>query len=300
MQRLTREHRFRNHGDLSTLPAEPPLTVAQGETFVIETIATSDRFIACEADADKPDGPMEGNPSTGPVRVEGIKAGEVIAVHIEAIEVAGHCTLGIGGETLLPPEHIEERRDFVRIEDGVAHFAGGFEAPVRPMFGCFGVVPAAPSPEPWRHGGNIDLPDVCAGNTVHVRCERDDAFFCCGDGHAVQGDGEVNGYSLEVSLEGRLRIETSPYQDLKTILIESPDEFITVGIEQTFAESVASAQYSMADFLARVRGVGLLDAYQFASHVGDVKLGPIWPMWDEGSAMIPIPVCLHLARRFFA
>ena len=70
----------------------------------------------------------------------------------------------------------------------------------------------------------MDVPDVCAGRVVHVRCQRDGAFFCCGDGHAIQGDGEINTCSLEVSLEGVLRIERSEHQDLRTILIESPEE----------------------------------------------------------------------------
>lgn len=300
MQRLTRDHRFRNHGDLSTLPPEPPLTVALGESFVIETVDTRDLLILSEADADRPNGPMEGNPSTGPVFVEGASAGDVIAVEIERVDVVDHCKIAIGGGSLLPPEFIEKRSDFIRIADGVAHFCGGLTAAVKPMFGCFGVVPAQPSPEPWHHGGNLDLPDVCAGSTVHVRCERDGAWFCCGDGHAVQGDGEINSYSLEVSLEGTLRIERSPYQGIKTILIETPEEFVTVGVEHTFQESIRSAEYGMADFLASVRGVNILDAYQLASHVGDLRLGPVWPMLRDQDDTIPIPICLHLARQYFA
>ena len=337
MKRLTREHVFRNHGDLSTLPPEPPLTVAPGEVFEIETVDTGHIFMTSEADMEKANGPMSGNPSTGPVLVEGVKAGEVIAVHIEAAEVVGHCKIGIGDETLLPAELRTKRSDFVRIESGVAHFSGGFTARVRPMFGCFGVVPAEPAPEPWHHGGNLDLPDVCAGNTVHVRCERDGAWFACGDGHAVQGDGEVNGYSLEVSLDGRLRIDRSPYQEMRTILIETPESFITVGVEKEFTDSIRSAEHSMAELLAAYRrrrpgeraaqveagtaradfcaprclnraeshsmatGADILDAYQLASHVADIRLGPIWPKLREKMRwQIPIPMCVELSKEHFA
>ena len=242
---------------------------------------------------------MSGNPSTGPVYVDGIKANEVIAIYIESLEVIGHCTIGTGDETLLPSEFVRKRRDFIRIENGVAHFQGGLEIPVRPMFGCFGVVPAESSPEPWHHGGNMDIPDICTGNIIHVRCQRDGAFFCCGDGHAVQGDGEINGYSLEVSLEGKLRIERSTYQEIKTVLIETPEEFITVGIEHIFGDSVKSAVYSMADLLAKNQGLDLLDAYQFSSHVGDLRLGAVWPMWSKKWSGLPIPACLHLSKNFF-
>lgn len=301
MKRLTRDHRFRNHGDLATLPAEPPLRVAQGEAFVIETVDTGDVFMTSEADLDKPNGPMSGNPSTGPVFVEGIRAGDVIAVHIEDLRVVGHCKISVGDETHLPEELKKNRTDFIRIEKGVAHFPGGFRVAMRPMFGCFGVVPAQRSPEPWHHGGNLDLPDICAGNVVHLRCERDGAWFCCGDGHGVQGDGEVNGYSLEVSLEGRLRIEKSPYQDLRTLMVETPGEFVTVGVEAAFADSIRSAEHAMGDFLARRRGVDLLDAYQFASHVADIRVGPVWWAvrtgdWNGG---IPIPACVRLSKEYF-
>ncbi len=301
MKRLTRDRLFRNHGDLSTLPSEPPLRVAQGEEFAIETTDTGNMLMMSENDMDKPNGPMAGNPSTGPVYVEGVRAGEVIAVRIHSLAVVGHTKISIGDESLLAREDIVARHDFVRIEGGVAHFRGGLSVPVRPMYGCFGVVPAAPSPEPWHHGGNLDLPDICAGSTVHIRSERDGAWFCCGDGHAVQGDGEVNGYSLEVSLDGTLCIQRSPYQDLETILIENDSEFVTVGVAHDFADSIRSAERSMAAFLAARRGLGLLDAYQFASHVGSVRVGPIWAavrsgQWNGG---IPIPACVHLAKEHF-
>jgi amidase len=281
------------------LPSEPPLRVVQGESFIVETVDTCDRPITSEADIGKPTGPMAGNPSTGPVYVEGIKANDVIAVNIEKLSVIGHTLLGTGDETLLPKELVNAQESFVRIEDGVAYFPGGFEVPVRPLFGCFGVVPSHSSPEPWHHGGNMDIPDICAGNVVHVKCQRDGAFFFCGDGHAIQGDGEVNTFSVEVPLEGKLCIERSPYQEIRTILIETPGTFITVGIEHRFGDSVRSAVQSMADLLSRSKGVNFLDAYQLASHVGDLRLGAVWPMWSNEASDIPIPACFQLSKEFF-
>jgi len=223
-------------------------------------------------------------------------------VTIDKIQVVGHCEISVGKETFLPEELISKRVDFIRISDGMAHFSGGMLTRVKPMFGCFGVVPAKESqPEPWHHGGNLDLPDICAGSTVHVRCQRDGAYFCCGDGHAIQGDGEINGYSLEVSLEGMLRVDRSPFQDIMTIIIETDKAFVSVGVEDSFADSIKSAQHSMADFLAKRRGIGILDAYQFTSHIGDIRVGPIWfsvreDRWNGG---IPVPVCVRLSKEYF-
>jgi len=306
MQKLTKEHLFwnRSHrvdGKLTPypLPPTPPLRVAQGESFLIETVDTLHRSIMSEADIGKPSGPMAGNPWTGPVYIEGICAGDVIAVSIEDIQVTDHCLLGMEkGDTLLPAELIEPREDFIRIKDGVAYFPGGMQAPIRPMFGCFGVVPTSARPEPYEHGGNMDIPDICAGNIVHIRCERDGAYFGCGDGHALQGDGEINGFSLEVSLLGQLSIAKSKYQALRTIMIETPDKFITVGIKHEIRQGVEDAVHSMSDLLARTKNISLCDAYQLASHVGDIRLGAMWPMWHT-EWHIPIPVCLHLEKAYF-
>ncbi|MEZ4728685.1 MAG: acetamidase/formamidase family protein [Caldilineaceae bacterium] len=273
------------------------LRVRQGEPFLLETVDTGHMLLMSEAERDKPTGPMAGNPSTGPVYIEGIRAGEVIAVTIEALDVVGHTIIGIGAHSLLPPDRVGARTDFVKIEDGIAHFPGGLQIPVSPMYGCFGVVPVGVRPEPYLHGGNLDIPDICAGNTIHLRCERDGGYFACGDGHARQGEGEINSFSLEVSLVGQLRITRSRYQDLKTILIETPTKFITVGVKETAREAVTDAVTAMAELLAAARGIDLLDAYQFVSHIGDMRVGAMWPLWSEWS--IPVPMCLHLDRVHF-
>lgn len=301
MQKLTRQNRFKNYGDFSTLPAQPPLRVKQGESFIIETTDTGDIGIYSEKDIHKPCGPMAWNPSTGPVFVEGIQANDVIAIHIEDLQVVGHCKIDIGPESLLPPEHIKPRTDFIKIENGYAHFAGNLKAPIKPMLGCIGVVPATPSPDPWHHGGNMDLPDICSGSILHIRSQRNGAWFCCGDGHALQGDGEVNGYALEVSLDAKISIEKSPFQQLKTLLIETQAAYITVGIAHHFEEAIRSAVENMAAFFAEHESVDLLDAYQFVSHVGDVRVGPVWDAlqqkrWRGG---LPTPACFQVSKSLF-
>ena len=300
MQRLTQEHLFHNYNFEKTLPEQPPLTVSQGESFLVETVDTSHRNVMTEADRKKPAGPMVGNPSTGPVFIEGIKAGDVIAISIENLQVVSNCFLSIDeDESLLPAEYTNVREDFISISDHTAHFPGGIQVPIRPMYGCFGVVAASRRSEPGEHGGNMDIPQICSGNTVHIRCERDGGYFCCGDGHAVQGEGEINGYSLEVSLLGQVRIEKSPYQELESILIETPDEFITVGVKPEIKEAITRAVLSMSHLLACAKGIELTEAYQVASHVGDVRLGAMWPIWDKTYGHLPIPVCLHLSREHF-
>lgn len=79
--------------------------------------------------------------------------------------------------------------------------------PLQPFFGVMGVAPPArlgriSSGPPGVHGGNIDLKELGPGSIlclpVHVR----GALFSAGDGHAVQGDGEVCYTAIETSMTG--------------------------------------------------------------------------------------------------
>ena len=96
---------------------------------------------------------------------------------------------------------------------------------------------------------------------------------------------------------GQLRIEKSSYPSLKTILIETPEKLITVGVKHEAREAGTDAVEAMSQLLAKARGIDLLDAYQFVSHVGDIRVGAMWPMWSEWK--IPVPMCLHLDRAHF-
>lgn len=289
MKRFTRtiEHLFSNHQH-PELPITPPMRVELGELFELETLSSGD--------AGKIPGWTGGNPWTGPVIIESIAAGDVIAITIESLQVDDSCYLPLDHGALLPEEYIIPRNDFCEIRDDVAYFPCGFMVPVCPMLGCFGVVPAEFFADPWDHGGNMDITEVRTGATVHVRCSRDGGYFACGDGHALQGEGEINGFSLEVSLTARLRINRSPYQHLnEALIIETPERLMTVGIAHEVPKSIRKAIWAMTDLLARMKGMDTLDAYQLASHVGDVRLGAVWPLWCT-RWHVPIPVYLGLDR----
>ena len=74
-----------------------------------------------------------------------------------------------------------------------------------------------------------------------------------------------------------------------------------MGVEEDFTDSVRSAEHSMAELLAAARGIDILDAYQLASHVADIRLGPIWPKFrGEKLSGIPIPMCVELSKEHFA
>lgn len=303
MQRITADNRFWNRSKYANgsfefydVPA-PGLRVQLGEIFDIETVNTCDVAILSEEDMRKENGAMAGNPWTGPVYVEGICAGDVISVTIHDLEVVGHSFIGPGN--LLEAWTDEERKSFIKIKDGHALFPGGWRVPIHPRYGCFGVVPSAPNWDPWKHGGNLDIPEIRAGTTVHVRCERDGAYFGCGDGHALQGEGEISGWAVETALVGRISIARSEFQYLDSMLLETDEKIIAVGVDEDFDTSAKASLLTLSDHLSRQAQVSRMDAYELTVQVGDLRLGAAWPMRAAGNK-IPVPVCVHLDRAYFS
>src|SRR5688572_31981258 len=93
----------------------------------------------------------------------------------------------------------------------VARFAPGVTIPLRPFFGSMGVAPPdlsgrINSAPPWIHAGNLDNKEMVAGTTLYIPVHVPGALFEVGDGHAAQGDGEVDQTAIETSLRGRLQL----------------------------------------------------------------------------------------------
>ncbi len=91
----------------------------------------------------------------------------------------------------------------------IGHFADGIEIPLHPFFGSMGVAPPAAvgkwnSAPPWIHGGNLDNKDLVAGASLFLPVHIKGALFEIGDGHAAQGNGEVDITAIETSLKGNL------------------------------------------------------------------------------------------------
>src|SRR5436853_2955060 len=93
----------------------------------------------------------------------------------------------------------------------VGRFAEGIEIPLHPFFGSMGVAPPpeagrVSSAPPGRHAGNLDNRELVAGSTLYLPVFVAGALFEIGDGHAAQGDGEVDLTALETSLRGRIQL----------------------------------------------------------------------------------------------
>jgi len=209
VQKLSRTEVFKNHGSLEGTSDPPKLCVDLGETFMLETIGTTGHVYERFESSIEPPLTISGNPCTGPVLVNGVRRGDVIACHIQGIEPFGHTIAGTG--SVLAEDFEQEDCDLIRLEQGKALFPGGVSVPANPMAGCIGVVPDPfPVPETWKHGGNMDITALGPGATFHVKAQRDGGWVCVGDCHAVQGEGEINGSGLEMASDVVISVDRSP------------------------------------------------------------------------------------------
>ena len=126
---------------------------------------------------------------------------------------------------------------------------------------------------PFTHGGNMDVPDVCAGNSVHLPVRVPGAFFFTGDCHAAQGEGEACGVALEISGKVRLSFELRKGRPLEWPRIESPTEIMTVGSARPMEDAAKIAYKQIILWLEDEFKFDRWDAYQLVTQAGKLYVG---------------------------
>jgi acetamidase/formamidase len=159
----------------------------------------------------------------------------------------------------------------------VAQFANGIEIPLHPFFGSMGVAPPAvtgriSSNPPWVHGGNLDNKELVAGTTLYIPIHTRGALFQVGDGHAGQGDGEVDVTAMETSLIGTFQFIVRKDMRLRWPRAETPTHYITMGMNSDLVEATKIALREMIDFLMKEKHLSRDDAYMLASIAADLHI----------------------------
>ena len=219
---------------------------------------------------------------TGPVAVEGAMPGDVLEVRIDAIEFGadwGFCLIAPLVGTL--PEDFPEHF-FSHIGIDAARRVGtlpwGMELPLSPFFGVLGVAPPArygtlSSKEPREHGGNLDNKELVAGTTLFLPVWVDGANFSAGDGHGVQGDGEVCVTALETCLTGTFTLTLHKAQGSTPLLryprAETPTHFISMGMNEDLDVAMKTAVREMIGFICGRSNLSREQAYQLCSLAAD-------------------------------
>ena len=198
-----------------------------------------------------------GHVLTGPIYLEEAEPGDVLEVRILSIDLAipyGYNAIGQNG--FLSDEIFDRKMKIITLdrEKMMGHFADGIEIPLRPFFGSMGV---APPPEagrwnsapPWVHAGNLDNKELIAGTTLFIPVHVKGALFEIGDGHAAQGNGEVDITAIETSLKGELQFVIHKGKTLRWPRAETSTHIITMGCDRDLTAATRIAVREMIRYL---------------------------------------------------
>jgi acetamidase/formamidase len=288
----------------------PVMRIKSGDTVEIQTLITSSPT-RLEGAGVKPEdveqslrdiykevtnkGPG-GHILTGPIFVEGAEPGDVLEVRIKQIKLAIPYAYNAfsPGRGFLPEDFPYAKMRIIPLDEKrmVAHFAEGIEIPLRPFFGSIGVAPPEvsgriSSAPPWVHAGNLDNKELVAGTTLFIPIHAKGALFLAGDGHAGQGNGEVDITAMETSLIGTFQLIVRKDMKLRWPRAETPTHYIAMGIHEDLNEATKMALREMIDFLVNEKHLTRDDAYQLSSVAADLNITQLVDGNKGVHAMIP-------------
>jgi acetamidase/formamidase len=218
---------------------------------------------------------------TGPVYVENAEPGDVLEVRVLDIKLRADWgwNLQMPFKGTLPEDFPELRRLHIPLDRkrNVAKLPWGQELPLAPFFGNFGVAPARgwgrlSSKEPRVFGGNMDNKELVAGSTIYFPVFNPGALFSAGDGHAVQGDGEVCLTAIEAPLTGIFEFHLRKDMKLTAPRAEKPDAWITMGFDEDLEDAVKQALRDMIVLICDHSGLSRQDAYTLCSLAADLRV----------------------------
>jgi acetamidase/formamidase len=225
---------------------------------------------------------------TGPVAVRGAEPGDALRVQVERIEFGcdwGFCGFRPLGGTL--PEDFPYRRVLHIPVDRAARtckvpVGPGITLPLAPFFGVMGVAPPEEwgpisTKEPRAHGGNLDNKELGEGATLYLPVFVPGANFSAGDGHGVQGDGEVCINALEICLTGHFRLDLVKGGGAKDPALRYPraetaTHFISMGMHEDLDIAMKTALREMIGFITSRANLSPADAYQLCSLAVDFRV----------------------------
>jgi acetamidase/formamidase len=218
---------------------------------------------------------------TGPVAVRGAEPGDTLEVRIRAIELSVDWGWNIIRPLrgTLPEDFPNFRQEFIPIDRKAmtAKLRWGPTLPLRPFFGILAVAPRPEygmisSVEPREFGGNIDNKEFVPGSSLFLPVFVPGANFSCGDGHAVQGDGEVCLTALETCLDGTFELVLHKGRKLAFPRAVTPTHYIAMGMDPDLDDAAKQALRDMIRWLVEMKGWKPDEAYVFCSLACDLHV----------------------------
>lgn len=299
--------------------SRPALTIASGDMVVMHTLLTSSperlekagvkpdaiepalrAVFAGVSDAERGPG---GHVLTGPIAITGAEPGDTLEVRILKIDLAIPYAYNAFryGAGFLTDDFPYARFKIVPLDRKTmrGHFGPGIEVPLAPFFGSMGVAPPPAfgrydSAPPTIIGGNMDNKMLVAGTTLFLPVHAKGALFQAGDGHAAQGNGEVDITALETSLTGTFQFILHKGMATPYPRAETPTAYVAMGFDDDLSEATRKALRNAVAFLVSAKGMSRDDAYMLLSVAGDVE---ITELVDRNKGVhVVIPKALFVGR----
>jgi acetamidase/formamidase len=233
---------------------------------------------------------------TGPIYVDGAEPGDTLEVRVHDIKF--RVPYGVNntgpGKGVLPKLLKEATVKLIRIdlERRVALFSDEIEIPLNPFMGIMAVSPPTSlglvsSTPPGAWGGNIDLKFTGIGSSLFLPVFNKGGQFFTGDGHAMQGDGEVDGGAIEISLKPTLQFILHKGKTIKQPRVETATDYLTTGLDVDLNVATRIALQEAVDFLQEEKNMSAADAYALSSLAVDLGIGEAVDIVNLVYAKIP-------------
>ena len=243
---------------------KPVLTVSPGDTIHTTTVdagGTDEKGVTRV---------LGGNPETGPFYIETAAPGDTLAVHLTHLRLNRDWASsddaivdrGLDGDLAVKMKdggktvrwHLDLQRGVATPEKPAEHLIR-YSVPLRPMLGCVAVAPGTTQAPPatgdsGRWGGNMDFNEIVEGATIYLPVSVPGALLYVGDGHAAQGDGELNGNALETSMDVELTVDVIPGKRITGPRVESATHIMAMGLDGSIDDAFRGATANMAQWLA--------------------------------------------------
>jgi amidase len=242
---------------------KPVLTIAPGDTIHTTTVdagGTDEKGVTRV---------LGGNPETGPFYVETTAPGDILSVRITRLRLNRDWAIsddGIVDRALDSNLAVKMKDGFKNVRwhpdllKGTAtpekpgEHMKNYSVPVRPMLGCVAVAPNITQAPPGTgdsggYGGNMDFNEITEGATVYLPVRVPGALLYVGDGHALQGDGELNGNALETSMDVEITVDVIPAKRIPGPRVESATHLMAVGLGGSLDDAFRDATSNMAEWL---------------------------------------------------
>src|SRR3984893_6441648 len=218
---------------------------------------------------------------TGPIFIEDAEPGDVLEVRIQDIKLAIPYAYNAFNTRsgFLPQDFTAGKMKIIPLDEkrSSARSASRIEIPLRPSFGSMGIAPPpaagrVSSAPPGKHAGNLDNKDLIVGSALYIPVNVPGALFEVGDGHAGQGDGEVDITAIETSLVGTFQFVVRKDMRLTWPRAETPTHWITMGIGDDSHEATGIPPPEMIEFLSTEKNMSREDASMLTSVAADLAI----------------------------